>query len=188
MRSFIAIELPDAAKSALAGLQDDLKKERADVRWVKPDNIHLTLKFLGEMDEALVADVVQNIKGTCSKLPAFSLEMRGTGVFPNMKSPRVIWVGIVHSPFLADLQNRIDDGMSALRFKREKRTFSPHLTLGRFRSEKGRDALLSKIGLCKDAGYGMIDVRAVSLMRSDLGPSGATHTAIAEIQCSGTEG
>lgn len=186
LRSFIAIELPDTVKSALAGLQDDLKKEGADVRWVKPDNIHLTLKFLGDMDEGLVVDAVEKLKGTCSTFPAFNLEICGTGVFPNMKSPRVIWVGIMQSPLLADLQSSIEDGMSALRFTREKRTFTPHLTLGRFRSAKGKDALLEKIGLYKDSGYGMIDARAVSFMRSDLSPSGAKHTAIAEIQFSGT--
>lgn len=185
MRSFIAIELPETAKSALAELQQDLKKTGADIRWVKAENIHLTLKFLGNIEEEIIGRIVQVIKGACKKFESFDLEIKGIGVFPNVKSPRVIWVSVNGNITVAGIQREIEMGLSPLGFERENRKFSPHLTLGRFRSSQGKRPFMDKVELLKDSSYGMIDVRSVSLMRSDLGPAGARYTKIAEISLGG---
>ena len=181
MRSFIAIELSEAAKSALAGLQQELKKCGADIRWVKAENIHLTLKFLGNIEDEIVDDVLRIIEGICKKLRVFDLDIKGTGAFPNLRSPRVLWVGVNSNADIAALQNEIEAGMSSLGFARENRKFTPHLTLGRFRSSQCKGPLLKKVELFKNRKYGLINVRAVALMRSDLSPSGARHSVIAEI-------
>jgi 2'-5' RNA ligase len=180
LRSFIAIELPEAVKSALAELQQEFKKCGVDVKWVKPDNIHLTLKFLGNIEEKNVERIVKIIEGICSKYKVFSLEVKGTGVFPNIRSPRVLWVGIERNSLLTKLQRDVEDEMASIGFEREDREFIPHLTLGRFKSSIGKEGLMEEIELHRNDTFGLIDVRSLSLMKSDLKPSGAEYTRIAE--------
>jgi 2'-5' RNA ligase len=182
LRSFIAIELPERAKSVLAELQREFEKCGADIRWVRTENIHLTLKFLGDIEENAVAAVTEKIKGTCNKYMAFSLNISGAGVFPNARSPRVLWVGLNSSETMTGLQGEIDNEMASLGFERENRRFVPHLTLGRFKSSRGRGKLLEKVEAYKESEFGLIDVNSVSLMRSDLGPAGAKHTRIADFK------
>jgi len=181
LRSFIAIELPEAVKSALSEFQQELEKCGADVRWVKPEGIHLTLKFLGNINDKDVDRIVKTVEGTCKKYTAFNLEIAGAGVFPNKKTPRVLWVGITGNGAFAKLQQEIEDAMASMGFEKENRKFVPHLTLGRFRSSIGKEALLDKIELQKDNKFGVIDVKTVSFMKSDLSPAGAKHTRVAEI-------
>ncbi|UCD34456.1 MAG: RNA 2',3'-cyclic phosphodiesterase [Nitrospiraceae bacterium] len=181
MRSFIAIELPESAKSALAGLQQELKESGADVRWVKPEHIHLTLKFLGDVGSEVIDSLIQVLKGTCREGNPFSIEIRGTGVFPHARSPRVIWAGVSGGAALAALQRDIERGLSALGFDSEERPFVPHLTVGRVRSSLGKRQLIEKVDGFRDALFAEVDVRSVALMKSDLSPAGAHYTALARI-------
>lgn len=185
MRSFIAIELPDEVKSSLSGLQDELKESRADIRWVKPDNIHLTLKFLGNIDGNNIGNIVQQIEGACAKYPFFELEISGIGVFPNIGSPRVLWVGIQHTDAFTGLHSEIENGLASIGYDREGRRFSPHLTLGRFKSFKGKADLSERIELHKNDRLGSIGVQTISLMKSDLSPDGAQYSRVAEIALTG---
>lgn len=181
LRSFIAIELPEAVKSALAALQQDLKKCGADIRWVKPENIHVTLKFLGDIDGKNVGNIVKQLDGACAEHPLFDLEISGTGVFPNPKSPRVLWAAIQSVDTLEKLHGDIELAMASLGFSPEGRKFAPHLTLGRFRSLKGSEALMGKIEQHKNDKFGLINVKVISLMRSDLTPAGAKYSRLAEV-------
>jgi len=181
MRCFIAIELPEGVKSALEGLQEEFKKCGVDVRWVKPENIHLTLKFLGNIDEKKVKEIVKRIERVCDKYESFSLEARGVGVFPSLHAPRVLWAGIKGNSPLKWLQSDVEDEMASMGFKREDREFTPHLTIGRFKSFTDKKELANKIELHKDNSFGWINVKAIVLMKSDLRPSGAEYTRIAEI-------
>ncbi len=181
MRSFIAIELPETAQSALAGLQQELRKTGADIRWVKPENIHLTLKFLGDIEENSVDNIVQVIKGACDKFSPVHLEIRGTGLFPNAKSPRVIWAGIHPVSAVSGLQHAIESGLTPLGFRQEERKFTPHLTVGRVRSFQGKRPLMERIEELEERGFGEMDAKSVLLMKSELGPSGARYTKLAEI-------
>jgi 2'-5' RNA ligase len=187
LRSFIAIELPESVRTALSELQSELKECGADVRWVKPEGIHLTLKFLGDVKEEDVDHVVKLIEGACRKYKAFNLEIAGAGVFPNKRSPRVLWVGINGNGTFKALQSEIDDAMDSMGFEKENRKFIPHLTLGRFRSLKGMDALMERVELNRDIKLGSADVNKISLMKSDLGPAGAKYTRVAEIALKGNE-
>ncbi len=181
MRSFIAIELPDTAKSALAELQRELKKTGADIRWVKPDNLHLTLKFLGNIEEKVIGTLVQVMRGTCNKYTPFNLEIKGMGFFPNVRSPRIIWVGINGNTAMTGIQSEIDSGLSSLGFEREKRNYAPHLTLGRFRTSQGKRLITEAVEQFSNRSFGVIGVESLSLMRSDLHQAGARYTKIAEI-------
>ncbi len=180
MRSFIAIEIPDTLKSAMAELQQEFKKYGADVRWVKPENIHLTLKFLGSIDKGEVDKITEIMKEICSRYTAFGLEMTGVGVFPGTRSPRVLWVSINSSRILTEIQREIDEGIANLGFKQEKRKFTAHLTLGRFRSAAGKEDLMKAVKLHEKDIFGSVNVESISLMRSDLNPAGARYSKIAE--------
>ena len=181
MRSFIAIELSETVKSTLAELQQEFKKCGADVRWVNPDNVHLTLKFLGNIEEKSAEETLKLMEKTCSRYNPFNIELKGLGTFPNSKSPRVLWVGISGNSVLAELQRDIEDGMASLGFASENRKFTPHLTLGRFRSLKGKECLLEAIKLFEKNSFGLINVKSIFLMRSDLSPAGARYTKIGEV-------
>lgn len=181
MRSFIAIELPDAVKSSLSTTQEEMKKCGADIRWVRPEGIHLTLKFLGNIEEKDVVSIIEVLKGTCENYTVFNLNISGLGFFPNNRSPRVIWVGIKDSESVSVLQTDIEEGLSSLGFERENRKYSPHLTLGRFRSSRGKQILINQIEAIKNKKFGAIKVGSVSLMKSELNPKGAKYTRVAEI-------
>ena len=181
MRSFIAIELPEKVKSAISELQQELKKCKADIRWVKPDSIHLTLKFIGDTDEKILDRIVEATKAACGGYGRFNLETRGVGVFPDMRAPRVLWLGISDSDSLTGLQKSIEDGLVKLGFSPEKRRFRPHLTLGRFKSSSGKEGLYDKIEEHKNLKLGSIEVKSIFLIKSELTSSGAEYTKIAGI-------
>ena len=181
MRSFIAIELPEGVKSAISELQQEFKKCKADIRWVKPDNIHLTLKFLGDTDEKIFDSIVEATKEACIVYKEFALEIKGVGVFPNMRAPRVLWVGISDNDSLSGLQKSVEDGLIKLGFSPEKRRFRPHLTLGRFKSSSGKEGLYDKIEEHKNLKLGSIEVKSIFLIKSELTPSGSEYTKIAGI-------
>ncbi len=181
MRSFIAIELPETVQSSLSALQKSLMECGADIRWIKPENIHLTLKFLGFVDDKDIRDIVKQIEGTCADYPPFDLVISGIGVFPHIKSPRVFWAGIEEKSTLLELQMEIDRNMATLGFKPEKRAFAPHLTLGRFRSFKGRAVLADTIKSHTHERFGTVHVKALSFMKSELTSAGALYTRIAEV-------
>lgn len=173
--------MPESVRTALSEFQNGLKKCGADVRWVKPEGIHLTLKFLGNINDKDVDEIIKTVEGTCRKYAAFNLEIAGAGVFPNKRSPRVLWVGINGNRTFAALQQEIEEAMASMGFEKENRKFIPHLTLGRFRSLIGKETLLEEIELHKDNKFGFIDVKSVSFMKSELSLAGAKHMRIAEI-------
>ena len=181
MRCFIAIELPEAVKSALSGIEEELKKSKADVRWIKPDNIHLTLKFFGNIEEKKTEKIIRIMESICNKYAPFTIEVKGTGAFPNVKSPRVLWVGIEGNDTLKTLQEEIENRMESIGFEREDRAFTAHLTLGRFRSSIEKEGLLKAVKLHEKDSFGSISVQSLSLIRSDLHPEGARYTKIMEV-------
>ena len=187
MRSFIAIELPESTLNLLVKLQKEFRTCGADVRWVKPGSIHLTLKFLGNINENNVDDIVKILQRVSRKFEPFNITLSGIGVFPTNRSPRVLWVGIDRNDSLKQLQNDIEEDLSLLGFEKEKRIFAPHLTLGRFKSSLGKGALMDKIDLYQDNRFTSIDVRSVLLIRSDLGQNGAEYTQLAELFLRGNE-
>lgn len=181
MRCFIAIELSDKVTSLLCEIEERLKKSKANIKWVKPENIHLTLKFLGNIKEENADEISQKMKKACKKYKPFTIEVTGIGIFPNLRAPRVIWAGILENNTLQQIQESIDLEMMSLGFEREKRKFKPHLTLGRFRSGTGKEGILEEIKTHEKNSFGTVHAQSISLMKSELHPEGARHTKISEV-------
>ena len=183
LRAFIAVELPPAAREAVEGVIRDLRATAGDgVRWVRPEGVHLTLKFLGDIDADAVPDVSRALDRCAAPTAPFDIFLEGVGAFPNARRPRVVWVGLGGGlePLLG-LQQSIEGGLEALGYARERRAFTPHLTLGRVRdriSPAQVRALSEALGVVSVAPGVEMPVREVSLIKSDLRPSGAVYTRL----------
>jgi 2'-5' RNA ligase len=187
MRSFLAVEIPDGIRSRLGEIQDDLGTSGADVKWVRPAAIHLTLKFLGEILPEKVSLILDTVEEVVRGHREFTLQVRGMGCFPKLSHPRVVWVGLTGDEGrLTGIQHALEEGMQRLGFPREPRPFRPHLTLGRVRSAKGRIQLGSRVQDLLDIELGSFTVRAIIQFRSELHPKGAIYTPLGEIslECS----
>jgi RNA 2',3'-cyclic 3'-phosphodiesterase len=187
IRSFIAIELPETAKEGLARLRKELERDDDGfVKWVAPNGIHLTLKFLGNITSKQVTAVTEAMTAGTQGISPFHLEISGLGVFPNPRQVRVFWVGIGgETDKLSRLQNNIDSALAGLGFAREERPFVPHLTLARVREgaapmERRKFGELVSSTLFEDK-YS-VEVEAVSLIRSRLTPRGAIYTGLSMIR------
>ncbi|MFA6078363.1 MAG: RNA 2',3'-cyclic phosphodiesterase [Candidatus Omnitrophota bacterium] len=183
MRLFIAIELSDEIKEGLSMVQSHLKYSGADVKWVETDNIHLTLKFLGEADEDKVKRITSALDAIGSATHPFDISVKEIGAFPRIEHPRVVWAGLdkgaEESKLLA---GTIDEKMSEIGFQKEERAFSPHMTIGRVKDAKNKDALKEKVLSLDPA---MLDLKpqlisSVILFRSTLTPKGSIYTKIHE--------
>lgn len=182
MRLFIAASLTDNVYEML----DDLTRSFSssigshNVKWVRPSGIHLTLKFLGDTPEHKIIQIQHVMDEISHGTGAFPISIQGVGGFPNRKSPRVIWVGVKETQgILQDLQLRLDNGLTKLNFPREKRRYHPHLTIGRVRRHVGkadRRAIGEKLNHIGQTDIRTQIVNEMSLIRSDLKPSGAVYT------------
>lgn len=183
MRLFIAIELPEDLKREIAKVQEQLRTAGAHAAWTRPEGIHLTLKFLGEVDEAKTASITDALAGACRGRGPLRLEIAGAGAFPNVKAPRVLWLGLSgDNEKLAALQAAVEDAMANLGFEREDRKFSPHLTLARVKFLKPRDNWPAMIESVRDVKLGSIEADQVSLMKSELRREGAVYTEVGRIE------
>jgi 2'-5' RNA ligase len=186
IRTFIAIELPAEIKRALTDAQADLKRERAAryVRWVAPDGIHLTLKFLGDVERVRLPEITRVLADVCAHYPPLHLHLASLGAFPNTRRPNNLWVGVTgDTDTLARLATEIEDALAHLGFEREGRAFSPHLTLGRVKKEaRGADQQFvgEMVKASQISPNGNFRAGVVSLMQSVLKPSGAEYTQLAE--------
>lgn len=185
VRSFIAIELDNQLLARIESLQTRLRQDLPGglVRWVKPSGIHLTLQFLGDVAEPQLEQLAQALHRACSQVAPFAVQVAGMGCFPNAKRPRVIWVGIEEpTGTLVALQKEVAQANISLGFEPERRPFSPHLTLGRIK--RGQPAALQMLGNYVSRSkvrIGEQQVAAVSLIRSDLYPSGAVYTQLSTV-------
>ncbi len=178
----MAVELSKEIEEGIKGVQEELKGRVAGVRWMRPDGIHLTLKFLGEVEPDRIEEIVHKAKGAIKGIGPFRIRIRGGGGFPNAKNPRVIWIGVEdQSGLLKKLQARVERGLEGLGFKREERDYTPHLTVGRLRSGKGKGAITEAIRDIGDSDLGTMEVGEITLFRSQLKPTGAEYTKLRTI-------
>jgi 2'-5' RNA ligase len=137
MRSFIAVKISSDQREKISKLIGELKKSETDVKWVKPENLHVTLKFLGDVDEKALPEIFDSLEKSLTNDTSFQFNLKAIGTFPNIRRPRVIWVGIDNgADSLKALAKKIDETMLGFGFAREKRGFSPHLTIGRVKSTR----------------------------------------------------
>ena len=187
VRSFIAIELPAEVRAELASIEEKLKVRRHPfVKWVDPESIHLTLKFLGSVSGETIPEIVEAMSLVAQPVSPFTLQIGGTGAFPNWQRPQIVWVGVGgEMGRLTTLQRELEAALSPLGFPPESRPFSPHLTLGRLR-ERVTPEDRRRFGLwaqsVKFEASLSFEVNAVRLMKSQLTSSGPIYSQLASVE------
>ena len=189
MRAFIAIDIPESVRGALGQMQakiqtslahsDIAKRNReSDIRWNRPEGIHLTLKFLGEISEAQVKQVADDLAAV-QPFKKFPIEVKGFGFFPGPARPRVFWAGVEAPPDLAQLAGQIEDHLEKLGFPREPRNFNPHLTLARFKDSRPHPSLRALVEQQGNPSFGLFEPAEFFLFESKLSPRGADYRKVA---------
>jgi RNA 2',3'-cyclic 3'-phosphodiesterase len=184
MRLFVAMEIPEEVRSAIGALASKLRPTCRNARWVRIEGLHVTLKFIGETSPEKAAE----IRAALAPIPSrtsIPMNFRGLGFFPNERRPRVLWAGIEAGPDLAALAAAVETALGALGIPREERAFSPHLTLARFDTPRGLDALhgaIEKAGLLE---FGVATAKEFHLYQSVLKPGGAEYTRLATFSFAG---
>jgi RNA 2',3'-cyclic 3'-phosphodiesterase len=180
VRVFVAIDIPAAQKELAAGIASTLAAAQADVKWVKSDAIHLTLKFLGEIPRDVLDPLQEALGKELADFPDFAIKIEGMGQFPPKGTPRVIWLGITEgAPELANLAALIDKTIVALGFPGETRPWAAHLTLGRVNSPRHREELQKMLSTTTAPDSPPFPARKVILIRSQLQRSGPIYTRLA---------
>jgi 2'-5' RNA ligase len=181
MRAFIAIDLSDVVRAAIEEVQARLKQEPIGVKisWTKVANLHLTLQFLGDIEEAIVDQIKPALRLVTALHQPFEVAVRGAGAFPDEKRPRVVWIGCDEDGNrLPALARAVQDAMRPFGFTPEHHEFSAHLTLGRIRSPRPDAALTRAIDSLKDTTFGTLRVEAIHLFESQLHPEGSIYTKL----------
>lgn len=183
MRTFIAIEIPNEIKRRMAEVQAGLRKADVDASWPRPEGIHLTLKFLGEVPESQVPDITTALHSSVQGMHPFRIEIAGAGAFPNARNARVVWIGVSGEiEKLNVLQAAVEAAMVRIGMERDEKAFRPHLTLARIKYVRSRQGLLAALEQVKDIRLPGLEVTAVSLMKSELKRTGAEYTEVAKIE------
>ena len=182
LRAFIAIEIPGEIKKQIAGQTDELRRLVGhSVRWVTPENIHLTLKFLGDISSANIGFLAQTLKTEVGQFLPFEICAESLGAFPNLRRPRVIWIGLNAPPELQRLQHHLEIATARLGYASDDKAFSPHLTIGRIRDQLAHgevQALRDALENIKVGPLGKFPVKSVHLFQSELKPGGPIYTCL----------
>jgi 2'-5' RNA ligase len=177
IRTFVAIKISRELEAAFDTLIRSMKKNPGPIRWVNPQSIHLTLKFLGEITPAQVEEISKGVEKAVTAIPPFSLRAGSKGAFPSPKRPRIFWIGLaeIDEPYLFELQKNIEAEMALCGFPKEGRAFKPHLTVGRVKDSRGVETISN---IFMDYDFPEIEFAAeeVLVMKSELTPQGARYS------------
>lgn len=177
MRLFVALDIPDAIRAALAKLIERLQGTARGARWVRAESVHVTLKFIGEVPEERISAIEEALARVHNGAPV-EADFHGMGFFPNERRPRVLWVGVKAPPNLAELAAAVGANLTKLGIEGETRAYAPHLTLARFKSEEGLPRLLDEIRKIGAPEFGTIRTSEFHLFRSELLRGGARYTRL----------
>jgi 2'-5' RNA ligase len=182
IRTFICFEIPVPVKEQIVKLQNELKSLGRGVRWVNPDGIHLTLKFLGDVPEKEIDKIAEAVKSSVKRFSPITIKIVNAGAFPDFKRPRVIWIGVEEpTGQLGEIHKVIEQELEKLGYERENRKFSPHLTLGRVKSNDGIEKISNKLSNM-EINFGEFTAVEIIIMKSELKPSGAVYTSLFKIK------
>jgi 2'-5' RNA ligase len=179
VRTFIALELSGGLKEGILALTEELRSRGVRASWARRPTLHLTLKFLGDVEETELPEVVAAVRRASSRVSTFGFETRALGAFPSPARARVLWLGVEPVRELLALQGAVEGELAELGFERERRRYRPHITLGRIRDPRGgsvQDALDAV-----DAPVERVEVTEVRVMKSTLRPGGAIHELIESV-------
>jgi 2'-5' RNA ligase len=185
-RTFICLELPETIRVQAETLQRRLAGLGDKIRWVNPTNLHLTLRFLGEISRPQVETVCSAVRCAAARVDAFSIRFSGTGCFPSPRRPRAFWIAVAEASDLTRLFEALEKELSCAGFPRETRPFSPHLTLGRVRTDRSSARLGEALAVAKFDAAPFLAAE-ITVMRSDLSSSGAVYTPIAKLRLRNAE-
>ena len=188
LRCFIALDLPESLKEGIGRITGPLRAAGTSVKWVPVSNLHLTLKFLGNVPEDMVASMRAPLLAAVASHGRFRRALKGAGSFPGGRRPRVLWLGVVDdgppdapsalAAIAADIEAALAAALVEFGFEAETRPFKAHLTIGRVRSQRGALRLAEELKALEGVDFGNFEVREVSMMKSDLLPGGAVHTKL----------
>jgi 2'-5' RNA ligase len=186
IRTFVAIHVDDAIIARLAALQQELRRTDARVSWTRPEGMHLTLKFLGDVPEAQIGSIGDALQPVAAARAPFAISIASTGGFPTLRRPRVVWAGVQGgTEALVDLAAGVDAALTGLGFPPEGRPFSPHLTLGRIKESGHLDPLIALLQAHAADQFGEMTVQEILLFQSELSPKGARYTPLRRLALSG---
>ena len=189
MRAFVAVELSESIREALAGLIGSLRRLDLPVKWVAPENLHLTLKFLGNVPDETMTDVVGIVRRCTEGATPFELAVAGVGGFPSFQRPRVVFVESVESPpTLRELARCLNRRMTRAGVPRENRPFRSHITLGRVRRPRPIGHAARELEALGERSFGAMIVEGITLMKSDLTPDGPVYTPIERVALTAAPG
>lgn len=179
IRTFLAIDLGEDIRGRLIALQEELAAIAADVKWVEPENLHITLLFLGEVEQKEVLEVCRVAQMAVAELPLFTMSVEGAGCFPNPRRPRTLWVGVGEgSAEVVQVHDAIETSLLDMGYRRETRAYVPHVTLGRVKGDRPNDELAKALAKHKTWSAGEISVREVCIMSSELTSDGPIYTVL----------
>ena len=178
MRAFIAVEASDDVRERLVAVIEKLRKTDAHVSWVPPANLHVSLAFLGDVDRERIGLLSDALEETAGGIAPFTVQVRRVGTFGNPMAPRVVWAGVDDGDPLQDIYRCLATHLETLELPVEGRKYTPHLTLGRVRSGRGRNELLAALAQVHEMEFGAMAVGRVVLMQSRLLPQGAQHSVL----------
>lgn len=182
MRCFLAIELPDGIRESLASLQDRLRPVARGVRWSRPDQIHLTVKFLGEVPDVRLPAVCRAAEAVAAAGPQFHIRIGGTGCFPVRGPARIVWAGLVDPPkALFDCQRACEKAFASLGYPPEGRAFHPHLTLGRVNTSFPCEGIRAAVAAESGCSIGSFTATELTVFQSVLSASGPAYTAMGRV-------
>jgi RNA 2',3'-cyclic 3'-phosphodiesterase len=177
LRSFVAVLLPDRVRAGLAAVSAELRGQTRGLAWVPPDNLHLTLRFLGEIGPVALERVREAVTAAAAAVPPFTVSLGGLGGFPVGRAPRVLWASVVAGgERIEALVGELEAALVARGIPGEGRAFHPHVTLARARDPRGARELVRVLGA--GPAFGEVRVEALHLMRSELGPRGSRYSAL----------
>jgi len=187
MRLFVGIGLPDGCRDAISRALSPLRERGDSISWTRAENLHLTLKFLGEVPEDRVGPLAAGMGAAAGDARPFDLLLEGAGGFPTISSPRILWVGI-REPLdpVRKLHQNMEDVLSGAGFPREGRSFHPHITVGRVRRRLSRERIERIVAALSGKRFGVAHADSYRLYESRLSPSGAVYAVVREIRFGGT--
>ena len=179
-RGFIAIDIK--TNQIISNFKNEIEKIKADVKLVETQNIHITLKFLGDTEETLIDEIENIMKNAVKDIKPFKVKLSGTGVFPNQNYIKVVWIGILNGEIISEIAGKIDGPLTKLGFERERRRFSPHLTIARVKTAKNKEKLMQIVNNYSDLEFNEMEINSIKLKKSELTPKGPIYKTLRDVE------